>query len=182
MNRAEPAQPHRMLAVIGQAAAEEALAALEAHVAAFDPAAATGAQQGMIRSECETILRRLSAVEAEAARERAETAARAEERDSYLRASEALAGQGHAAADDRGRLERAAAAADERLAAERAADAGTESWLAGVRAAVEALMLAASEEAAAADGGTQPVLRSLGRIGAMLGTMMAEAVARRGEG
>jgi hypothetical protein len=170
-----------MLSAIGEATAQEALAALETHVAAFNPDAATGPQRGMIRSECETILRRLAAVEAEAARERAETAARADERESYLRASEALAGQGDAAAGDRDRLDRAAAASGDRLAAERAADAGTEAWLAAVRRAVEALIQAGGEEAAA-DGGTQPVLRSLGRIGAMLGTMLAEANTRRGEG
>jgi hypothetical protein len=171
-----------MLSAIGESAAREALAALEAHVAAFDPAAATEPQRGMIRSECETILRRLAAVEAEAASERAETAAHEAERDSYLRASEALAGQGDAAAPDRGRLERAAAAAGERLASERAADAATAAWLAAVRAAVAALIQARGEGAAAEDAATQPVLRSLGRIGAMLGTMLADADARRGEG
>ncbi len=180
MKQGDVPQPRRMLAAIGTGAAQEALGALEAHVRAYDPAGASGPQRGMIRSECETILRRLAAVETEAARERAETAARAAERESYLRASEALAGQGDAAAGDRDRLERTAAASGERLTAERTSDAETEAWLAAVRRAVEALMQAGATDAASGDGGTQPVLRSLGRIGAMLGTMLADA--RRGEG
>lgn len=182
MTGAEPLPPRRMLAAIGVGAAREALSALEAHVAGFDPAAATGTQIRMILGECETIWRRLAAAEAEAARERERTAAREAERESYLRAAEALAGQGAGSAEDRGRLERAAAAAGERLAAERAADAETRAWLAAVRAAVEALMDAGDEEDAASGGGTQPVLRSLGRVGAMLGTMLGEAETRRGEG
>ncbi len=180
MTAAEPLPARRMLSAIGAQAAQEALAALEAQVETLDPAAVSEPQWGMIRSECETIRRRLAAVEAAATRERAETAARADERDSYLRAAGALAGQDPTAAEDRGRLERAAAAAGERLAAERAADAETEAWLAAVRAAVEALMDAEGESAGS--GGTQPVLRSLSRIGAMLGTMLGEADARRGEG
>jgi hypothetical protein len=180
MIRPDHIVPRRMLSAIGEPAAREALSALEAHAEGFDPATVTEPQRDMIRSECETIRRRLVAVEAEAARERGETAARAGERESYLRAAEALAGQGEAAEDDRGRLERAAAAAAERLGAERAADAGTEAWLAGVRAAVETLALAGDDGPAPAGGGTPPVLRSLSRIGAMLGAMLREAETRRG--
>jgi hypothetical protein len=182
VTRPDPLQPRRMLSAVGPAAAREALAALEAHVAGFDPAAVTEPQRGMIRSECETIRRRLSAVEAEAARERGEAAALDGQRESWLRAAEALAGRGDAAADDRERLVRAAAQAGERLAAEREADAETEAWLAAVRAAVEGLMDAGGEDAATGAGGPQPVLRSLGRIGAMLGAMLGEAESRRGEG
>jgi hypothetical protein len=180
--RPDPLQPRRMLSAIGEAAAREALAALQAHVAGFDSAVATGPQRGMIRSECETIRRRLSAVEVEAARERGEAAALDGQRESWLRAAAALAGQGDATAGDRERLERAAALAGERLAAERAADAETEAWLAAVRTAVEALMAAEGEDEATGGGGTQPVLRSLSRIGAMLGAMLGEAETRRGEG
>jgi hypothetical protein len=171
-----------MLLAIGADAAREALSALESHVAAFDPMGASEAQRRMIRSECDTIRRRLSAVEREAARERRETAALGGERESYLRAAAALRGRGDQAAGDRGQLTRAAAATGERLAAGRVADAETAEWLLRVRKAVEALVDAAGVDAPGGAGGTQPVLRSLGRVGAMLGTMLGEAETRRGGG
>lgn len=172
-----------MLSALGRDAAREALAALETHAKGFDLGTATPPQRALIVSECETVLRRLGAVEAEALRERAETEALAGERESYRRAAEALAGQGASAEGDLKRLEQAVDAAGQRLEAERGADAETAAWLAGIRAAVESLSAASegtSGAAGAGAGGTPPVLRSLSRIGAMLGTMLREAKAQRG--
>ena len=183
MTSGQPLMPRRMLSAFGEEAAREALEALESHAAAFDPAMATGPQRALIRSESETVLRRLAAVEAEALREREETAALAGQRDSYRRAADALSEQGAAAADDLRRLEQAVAAAGERLDSERISDLKTAAWLGGVRAAVEALSEAADGDGdAAGTGGTPPVLRSLSRIGAMLGTMLREAEAQRRRG
>jgi chromosome segregation ATPase len=136
----------------------------------------TAAQRTLIRAEAATILRRLAAAETEAAREREETAALAAERARYAQAVEALAEEGVATAEDLQDLEGAILAADRVLAAQRAADARTADWLGAVRAAVAGLADAPEEEATAP---SPSVLRSLSRVGAMLGTMLGEVEAQR---
>lgn len=170
---AEPARAARMIDAYEPSATSAALEALTRDSAG---GAVTPAQRTLIRAEAATILRRLAAAEAEAAREREETAALAAERDRYARAVEALAEEGVATAEDVRDIEGAILAADRVLAAQRAADARTAAWLGGVRAALDGLMAA---EAGAAGDPSPSVLRSLSRVGAMLGTMLGEVAAQR---
>ena len=169
-----------MIDAYDAAAAEEARATLARDVGGFDRDGVTAAQRSLIRAEVETILRRLSTVETEAARERAETAALAAERGRYARAAETLAESGSGTAEDARDMDEAIAMADRVLAELRAADARTADWLGAVRASAGALAEALAGEGAAADAApSPPVLRSLSRAGAMLGTMLREAEAQR---
>ncbi len=175
---ADGPRPERIIDAYDAAALDEARAALVRDVGRYD--GVTAAQRALVLAEVETILRRLAAAEAEAARERAETAALETERDRYARAAEALAETGSGTAEDARDMDEAIAMADRVLAAQRAADTRAAVWLGAVRASVEGLAQALAEDRAAVEAApSPPVLRSLSRAGAMLGTMLRAAEAQR---
>jgi hypothetical protein len=180
MTVTDPPRPVRMIDAHDAASADAAREALDRDLQRFDRDGVTAAQRSLIVSEAETILRRLAAAEREAAREREETEALAEERRRYAQAAEALAQTPSATAEDARGMDEAIAMADRVLAAQRAADVRTAEWLGAVRGSVEGLLdVLADETGSAAAAASPPVLRSLSRAGAMLGTMLREAETQR---
>lgn len=180
MAAADSLRPVRMIDAYDEASAGEARDALDRDLGRFDGATVTAAQRSLILSEVETILRRLAAAETEAAREREETAALAEDRQRYAQAAEVLAETPLATAEDAREIDEAIELADQVLAAQRAADLRTAEWLGAVRGSVAGLSEALARTAGSADAApSPPVLRSLSRVGAMLGTMLREAEAQR---
>lgn len=180
MAAADSLRPVRMIDAHDEALAAEARTALDRDVTRVRGAMVTAAQRSLILSEAGTILRRLTGAEAEATREREETAALAAERNRYARVAEALAQTPQATAEDAREIEMAVARADRMLAALHEADMRTAEWLDAVRDSVTGLCDTLACATASADAApTPPVLRSLSRMGAMLGTMLRAAETQR---